>query len=88
MTFDTDLSELSGMTQGGGDFNTEFTSGSSLDTMLSGTQYQTGGSSSLNLTGLSVAEDYVFQMFLSNQVNNTGYNSKVNLQGIDFNLAG
>ncbi len=27
-------------------------------------------------------------MLLSNQVNNTGYNSKVNLQGIDFNLAG
>lgn len=88
ISFDTDLSGLTGMFQGGGDFNTEFTSGGSLDTMLSGTQYQNGGSSSLNLTGLSATEDYVFQMYLSNMVNSTGHSSKISLQGNDFNLAG
>ncbi len=85
--FDTDTTGLSAMQPGSGDFNQEAAfSGTPLDDLLSGTWYQPGGSSSLALAGLVLGEEYVFQMFLSNDVNSTGHNSRVTFQGQQFNL--
>ncbi|MFT7220122.1 MAG: hypothetical protein ACI8Z1_001739 [Candidatus Azotimanducaceae bacterium] len=86
--FDTDTTGLSGLTPGGGDFNTEaLFVGTPMDEMLSGTWYAPGGSSSLSLTGLTAGEDYIYQMFLSNDQNGTGHASRVTFQGQAFNLS-
>lgn len=75
------------MQASGGDFNHEAAFvGTPLDSLLSGTWYQPGGSSSLALTGLTTGENYTYQMFLSNDHHSTGHNSRVTFQGQQFNL--
>lgn len=87
VSFDTNTAGLSGLTPGGGDFNTEPAfAGTDLDTLLSGTWYAPGGGSSLTLTGLTAGHDYTYQMFLSNDVNATGHASRITVQGQQFNL--
>jgi len=87
VNFDTSTTGLTGLVPGGGDFNTEpgFV-GTPLGDLLSGTWYQNGSSSSLTLTGLTVGEDYTYQMFISNDHNSTGHNSRVTFQGQQFQL--
>ena len=52
------FSGLTGWATGGGDFSSEFTSGSPLDLLLSGLDYTTGSSGTLNLTGLTAGSTY------------------------------
>lgn len=87
ISFGTSTAGLSGMFNGGGDFNTQFPVGSPLDQVLSGLVYQGGGFSSLTLSGLSSGTDYFLQLFLSNAANNTGKASRVTVQGQQYNIS-
>lgn len=87
VAFGTSAAGLSGMAIGGGDFSNQFTPGSSLDLLLSGLMFQTGGNSSLTFTGLNVGQEYLLQLFLSNVVNTTGWTSRVTIQGTPFSMA-
>lgn len=88
VNFGIDASMLSGMLVGGGDYSTQFTSGSPLDQLFSGIYYQPGGTSSLTLTGLTVGQDYLLQLFFGNGGGNTtGWQSRVTAQGNAFNMA-
>lgn len=87
VSFGTDSSMLSGMVASGGDFSSQFTVGSPLDNLFTGLHFQAGGSSSLTLTGLTAGADYVLQLFLANNINQTGWQSRVTVQGHAFNMA-
>lgn len=87
VAFGNDASMLSGMFAGFGDFSSQFTFGSPLDNLFSGLHFQGGGSSSLTLNGLTAGADYVLQLFLANSVNQTGWQSRVTVQGHAFNMA-
>ncbi|MGB1109382.1 MAG: hypothetical protein ACPG4N_03455 [Gammaproteobacteria bacterium] len=82
LAFGTDHSGLGNFSTGGGDFSTDPFS-SDLDNMLSGLMYTGNGSpGTLNLNSLTVGQDYRLQLFVSNDVNSTGENQSVIVQGV------
>ncbi|MDD5298252.1 MAG: PEP-CTERM sorting domain-containing protein [Rhodocyclaceae bacterium] len=87
VSFGNSMTGLSGMFNGGGDFSNQFTSGSPLDNLLSGLAFQYDAYSSLNLTGLTAGTAYTLQIFLSNVVNATGYASRIQVQGQQYNIS-
>jgi len=87
VSFGTSVTGLSGMAASGSDFSSQFAPNSPLDKLLSGLDFQNGGSSSLSLTGLTAGSDYTLQLFLANGVNSTGKTSRVSVQGQGYNIA-
>lgn len=87
VSFGTSVAGLSGMAASGSDFSSQFTANSPLDKLLSGLAFQPGGTSSLNLSGLTAGTDYNLQLFLANAVNSTGKTSRVSVQGQGYNIA-
>lgn len=84
--FGINSSGLTGMALSGGDFSNQFTPGSAMDQLFSGLWFQTGGTSSLTLTGLTIGNDYLLQLFLANNINSTGKASRVSLQSQSYDL--
>ncbi len=88
VTFGTSQAGLSGFTPGGGDFSVDPFS-SELDALLSDLVFDGsfGSPATLTLTGLTVGSNYVLQLLFSNDVNDTGNNIDVGIDGGSYHLA-
>lgn len=73
--------------QGGGDFSQGDFVDPNLDSLFSTSTYQSGGYAYQNLNGLTIGTTYVYQVLLSNDVNNTGDSTAMRFQGQTHNFS-
>ncbi len=77
---------LSGFAISGADFSNSFPSGGPLDTIMSGLVFTTGQVGTLTLGGLTAGSTYLLQLFMANNINATGANTNITIQGQNYTL--